>query len=365
MRSAMGAGRGRIARQLLTENILLAVAGGGLGLLFAFGGLDLLVGYAERFTRRAYEVEIDSNVLLFTALASLVTGLLFGTAPAVTERNSTALALTEGASTRPRRSRRLQNMLVVVQVSVAFTVLTGAGLMLRSLWELYQVDPGMDPQEVVALSVHLDRSSYKTTDEVNLFYEEVLARFLETPGVVAAVTAMDAPLGEPHSRLRHISEVDREGVLDGEERVVGLGYFGLVGARLLAGRAFTDQDSATSPGVTVVNETFAELMFPGDNVLGRSLRLCVPDGCWEPVTVVGVTSDISHDGPEFAVKPEVFLLDIQGEERGPFILLRIAGEEDKVLSLASQIVHSVDGNVPVTDVSTSTACSPNAWLGAD
>jgi predicted permease len=353
VRSALGAGRGRLARQLLTENVLLALAGGAVGLVLAYGGMDLLVAYARRFTPRAPEVALDAPVLLFTLVVSVATGLLFGAAPAAAERRSMATTINSVGSTSGRHGRRLQSMLVVVQVAVAFAVLSGAGLMLRSVWALQRTDPGFDTEEVIAFSLALEGPRYRTLDQGSAFFLEIEERLSRVPGVAAVSRVMAVPLGEP---MNHRSRFFQDGsdalLAEAEHRTVGADYFRVMGVRVIEGRGFTTADSLNAPFVAVVNRRFAEEVFPGESAVGRRMVQCFPDSCNPPMTVVGVVDDLRHHGPEADVALEVYRAGLQLDWGGSSVVLRVDGSTDEVVPVIAQVVHSLDPDVPVDDLRT-------------
>jgi len=196
VRAALGAGRVRMFRQLLTESFLLAFIGGGLGLLVSWGGLNLLISFAARFTPRAREIHMDGTVLLFTLAVAVLTSVLSGTAPALAARDTVVDGLKEGGvqSTIGVGRRRLRSLLIVAQVAVSFLLLIGAGLMLRSFQKLQHVDPGFQPENVLTMQIGLDFTKYNTGDKQRAFFESFLDKIQTQSGVKSAAASMMIPL---------------------------------------------------------------------------------------------------------------------------------------------------------------------------
>ena len=357
VRSVLGAGRSRIARQLLTEHVLLAVLGGALGLLLVVVGVDVLASFAARFTMRAREVSLDGPVLLFTLAASVVTGLLFGAAPAAVRCRTLLPALADSsAGTQGRRRRRAHNLLVVGQVAVAFALLNGAGLLLRSLWAVRAQDPGFDMAEVISFRATLEDIRYRGLSTRIDFFDELKARLEDVPGVVVAAQSMEVPLA---SRRHPYVYQESDGSPAGwgpetvaTERRVGVGYFEAIGVKFLAGRDFNASDDADVAARAVVNRTFARQAFPDGAALGRTVQGCVDGDCTPVLTVVGVVDDMLTEGLEQPAPAEVYRpvrqLDWGGEE----VLVRTRGVAAEVMPVIAQVVHSIDPTVPVTDIRT-------------
>ena len=357
VRSVLGAGRSRIARQLLTEHVLLAVLGGALGLLLAVVGVDVLASFAARFTTRAREVSLDGPVLLFTLAASVVTGLLFGAAPAAVRCRTLLPALADSsAGTQGRRRRRAHNLLVVGQVAVAFALLNGAGLLLRSLWAVRAQDPGFDMAEVISFRATLEDIRYRGLSTRIDFFDELKARLEDVPGVVVAAQSMEVPLtSRRHPYVYQESDGSPAGwgpETVATERRVGVGYFEAIGVKFLAGRDFNASDDADVAARAVVNRTFARQAFPDGAALGRTVQGCVDGDCTPVLTVVGVVDDMLTEGLEQPAPAEVYRpvrqLDWGGEE----VLVRTRGVAAEVMPVIAQVVHSIDPTVPVTDIRT-------------
>jgi predicted permease len=293
VRTALGAGRGRLLRQVLTESTMLAAMGGIVGLAMAWASLDMLVAFAARFTPRAAEISIDGTVLIFTLAMSLITGLLFGCIPALTARHDVlpALNLNSGRTTIGRQ--RLRNGLIVAQVAISFVLLIGAGLLARSLVNLQQVDPGFRATNVLTMRLDLNFTKYDTPDKRIGFYRRLLDRLAAEPGVQTAAASATFPLNESGPfNFRFL--IEGKPVPEGTPlptagiRATSPMYFRTMGVPLLRGRVFTDRDDLENPRVLVINDSLARHHWPGEDPVGRRVSF---DGgeTWE--TIVGVVAD--------------------------------------------------------------------------
>jgi predicted permease len=293
VRTALGAGRGRLLRQVLTESTMLAIAGGVVGLALAWASLDLLVTFASRFTPRASEIAIDSTVLLFSLTMSVMTGLLFGCVPVLTARRDVLPALHVGSPRTTSSRQRLRSGLIVAQVAISFVLLIGAGLMTRSLVNLQRVDPGFRAANILTMRVDLNFTKYDTPAKRVDFYERLLDRLSAEPGVESVAASATFPLNEtgPFSfRFR----IEGKPVPEGSPlptagiRAASPTYFSAMGIPVLRGRTFSERDDRQNPRVLVINDSLARHHWPGDDPVGRRVSF---DGgeTWE--TVVGVVAD--------------------------------------------------------------------------
>jgi putative ABC transport system permease protein len=263
LRSALGADRTRLLRQLLTEGGLLALAGGVLGLALAASGIHLLAAFAARFTARAGEIAVDGPVLAFTLGVSLLTGLAFGALPAIPGRLNLVGALKEGGTTTSGAgSMRVRAALVVAQVGVSVVLLIGAGLMLRSVQALQRVDPGFNPENVLTMTLDLNWSIYTTNDRVLAFHRELHSRLADQPGVVATASSLGFPL-RAHSpygfefMIEGRPAAEGAALPQGDFRAVSPGYFRALDVPLVSGKLFTEADGPGAPEVAVVNQSLA------------------------------------------------------------------------------------------------------------
>ena len=300
VRAALGAGRARIARQLLTESVLLALAGGTLGTLFAYWLVPTLLSFTPPGFVLEDDVRIDGTVLIATLTTAILTGLLFGIAPvlSITRRGLVdAFKDGSGRTTSGRHSGALRGALVVGQVALCMLLLVGAGLLTRTFLTLRAIDPGFDPRGVLAAGMSMQGNRYSNPDELNRFYDEGLERIRRIPGVrSAAVTS-----GLPIARALNLN-VD---VLDWPEtgkrpedvvtdwRYVTAGYFEAMRIPIVAGRPFTDRDVKGALPVVIVSEEFARRLFKGTSALGRHVRVFDADGAMQ---IVGIARDLKEGG---------------------------------------------------------------------
>jgi putative ABC transport system permease protein len=353
VRTALGAGRGRLVRQLLTESTLLAVAGGALGLVLAAVSHGLLVSLAARFTPRAFEIRIDGGVLLFTLLASIVTGLAAGALPLLRRREmSSGLQAGLWAGGTAPSGQRLRGAMIVLQLALSFTLLIGAGLMLRSLLQLERVAPGYASSAVLTSHLSLDFSRYMDAPRRLAFADAVLERVGAQPGIRAAALASSFPLSDvafsQTLRVEHRAAEPGEAAPKVDLRVVTAGYFQTLGIPLLAGRLFTPGDDPKAAEVVLVNQTLARRLWAGRDPLGARLSFADNGNHWR--TVVGVVGDVREHGLEqeadaeaYVPLPQLPLLAMTLLVRGE---LSAAGLEREV----RQAVHQVDPDQPVAEV---------------
>jgi predicted permease len=314
VRSALGATRARLVRQLLTETVLLSLAGGVLGLELAYPTLSLLVKFAARFTTRANEVRIDGVVLAFALGVSVLSGLLFGFAPALSsrERVSDALKQGSGQATSSLGRQRLRAGLVVVQIAVSFVLLIGAGLMIRSFEKLLSVDPGFSADRVLTLNLSPNFSRYTQPAQFVALGDNVLRSVRAVGGVESAALASNFPFSPlalttgPGSVTFDIEgRLASSGDLHPKVDTTGVspGYFETIRQPLLRGRTFTDHDDASAMKVAIINQSMAFHRFASEDPLGK--RISFDSGkTW--ITIAGVVGDAREYGLERAVGDEVY-----------------------------------------------------------
>jgi len=355
VRTALGAGRGRLARQLLTESTLLALTGGLLGLLLAAGALRLLVAFVTRFTPRAGEISIDGTVLLFTLAVSLVTGLVFGALPALS-RTTPADALKEGGDRAGTGGAglRLRNGLLVGQLALSFMLLIGAGLMLRSLLKLQQVDPGFHTGQVLTAGIDLNWSRYDSEEKRLDFYRHLLPRLAALPGVTEVAFGSTFPLNDSQPWTNSL-RIESRPLPAGQTaprvdmRVASPEYFTTLGIPLLSGRLFTAEDDAKTTQVAVVNRAMARRFWGSQDPIGQ--RLSFDAGkTWK--TVVGVIGDVKQYGLNHAPSEEVYRPLAQVPLLGGHVLLRTAGRPQALESGLRDAVRAIDAEQPVYAVRT-------------
>jgi predicted permease len=372
IRLALGAGRGRLVRQLLTESMLLAIAGGLGGVLLALWATDLLSALRPERTAswgiRSSELldlsslAVDGRVLAFAFALSLVTGLLFGLLPAIgASRPSLTDALKEGLSGRSRSlgsGRRLtgRGVLVAAEVAMALVLLIGAGLLVRSFALRQGVDMGFDPRNILTLRMDPAEGDY-TRATAPRMHQAVMERLAALPGVVAVSVDKCTPLSSAcnGSVVTRIDE--KEFRLDATDAVIGVHFIGtdhlrVLGVPLLRGRTFTLQDRQGSPRVVLINEAAARKWWPGQDPVGR--RMSVGIGYFRDSTaeVVGVIGNVNYGAIEAGPEPAVFIPNLQYSSPGTFILIRTVGDPSGLVSAVRREVLAVDASLPVFSVRT-------------
>ncbi len=355
LRSALGAGRGRLARQLLTESVVVAVLGGLLGLAVAAAGRKMLVLFAARFTPRAAEIVVDGPVLLFTLAVSLVAGVGLGLIPALSSRRSLVSALQNGrdpAATVPGRVR-MRNVLIVGQVAVSFVLLAGAGLMLRTLWKLQQIDPGYKTERVLTSRLDLNFTRYREREKQLDFLDRLLTKLSAEPGVASAALAGRFPLteGGPSSgrfRIEGREAATPEALPRADFQRVSADYFKTIGVPILKGRALTAADRTNAPDSAVINKTMASHVFPGEDPIGRRIGV---DGN-EPgevrwLTIVGVSGDVRQYGLARLPIDQIYLSILQFPGLSTACLVRTTAEPMALTKTVREAVHSIGPEQPV------------------
>jgi putative ABC transport system permease protein len=347
VRLALGAGRGRVVRQLLTESLLLSFLGGLGGLLLAHWSCALLQPLAAG-APAVRDVSIDGRVLGVTFLVVALTGVIFGLAPALAcAQPAPHEALKEGSRqvSHGRRHRRLREGLVVLQFASALVLLIGAGLLAKSFVSLLGVNPGFRPDRVLGLTIELNAAKYPDARSQAAYFQHVLERLRALPGV-EAVGANVSPPFCPFMRFVFSFRSQREGAPASKPEPVSSGivspdYFRALGIPLRAGRVFTDQDRQGALPVVVVNETFARSHFPNENAVGRRF----PWGAGE-ATIVGVVGDVRQDLSQ-APLPHVYESYLQSGTSRMSLLIRTAGNPMALAGLVRQIIASVDPDQPI------------------
>jgi predicted permease len=354
VRAALGANRVRLIRQLLTESTLLSVAGGALGLLLASGCVELLVRFVGRFTTRAAEVRISTEVLLFTLGISVLTGLIFGSIPALAQRLNLVTSLKEGSANATVKAGgvRLRNVLVAGQVALSFVLLIGAGLMVRSFIKLQQVNAGYNPENVLTANVPLNFSKYNNQETLT-FFDRVMRKLEATPGILAVGVNNGAPLapGMPMNTTfivegRPVNE--REALPSTDVEFVSPGSMQLLGIPLISGRFFTPHDNADSPEVAIISRSLAQHFFPNEDPLDK--RIYADNGkTW--VKVVGVVGDVKYYGLDQETKDTAYVSFAQ-TPMGSTLLVKTAGNPMNYAQQVREAVLSVDPEQPVNGIQT-------------
>jgi putative ABC transport system permease protein len=354
VRAALGAGRGRLVRQFLSESVLLALIGGGAGLLLASASLRPLVALSPVEVAALREVSLDTGVLAFTLAVSVLTGLLFGLVPALkVSRPEVTRLLKEGArGSGGPGGRRFRALLVTAETGLALVLLVGAGLMLRSLWHLGDVPPGFEPKNLLTARIHL-AGTYAKPEQRSAFFQRLVGEAAALPGVQGAAITTTLPLAEEN--ITDIFTVEGRPAPPGEismanSRMITPDYFGAMKIPLLAGRAFTDADDAAAPPVTVVSESLARRYWPGQDAVGKRVRKGGPtsDSPW--ITVVGVVGDVKDTGLDLDPGPTWYRPFAQNAWFGANLVVRTAGAPLDAVPSVRSAVRAIDPGQAVFDV---------------
>ncbi|HJR60431.1 MAG TPA: ABC transporter permease [Vicinamibacterales bacterium] len=355
VRLALGAGRARLARQLLTESSILACAGGSLGLLVAWASLDLLAAFAARFTPRVIDPALDGGVLVFTLVLTLIAGLLFGIVPALSAKPTVTTALMEGSAQSGDgvQAGRIRSALVITQVAVCFALLVGAGLLLENVRRLASVDLGYRADRVLTAEVYGNWSQQTSDEDLRRFYAALLDRLRAIPGIISAAITNGVPLtelvpGERPVRIDgHVRAEPTQFPL-ADQSVASDGYFETLGIPLVAGRLFTPADHQGAPSVAVINQSMARLWGRQDP-LGTRFQ---PVGSDQWITVIGVVADVRQYSMERAGLAQYYTPFLQTPGIAGRILLRTDGEPLSFAAALKAAVYSVHPDVPVEAIQT-------------
>ena len=357
LRAALGAGRGRIAAQLLSESVLLALGGGGLGLLLAACAVYVLAHAGPASVPRLAQAALDPRVFAFALGVSLATGILFGLAPAMQgSGRSLSTALNEGGrgGTAGRAGRRVRNALAITEVALAVVVLIGAGLLIRSFIRLRAVDPGFQPARVLTVRVPLAGGRNAAGERRVAFFKQMTDRIATLPGVRAVGAVNILPL--TGLGVGATFAVDGRPAPSAEQRPLGLmrsvtpAYFGAMGIPLLAGRPLADSDTALSPPVIVVNQTLARRFWPGASAIGG--RLAVDQLGGRVAEIVGVVGDVKPDRMDAGEWPTLYHSYPQAPAAAMTLVVRTAGAPLRLASAVASEVRQLDPDQPVADVRT-------------
>jgi putative ABC transport system permease protein len=352
LREALGAERGRLVRQLLTESAFLSLLGGALGLLLAASAMSLLTAFVGRFTSRTGEIAIDGWVLGFTSAVSIAAGVAFGTVPAVMSRINLGAAMRAGHDVETGVRQRLQRGLIVAQVSVAMVLLTGAGLLLTSFYRLQSVDPGYQSDNVVAAEAFVTFARYDRLDQFIGAYQSIVARLEAEPDVIAAAVTSAVPLAATEPQRVRLRIEGRPGppneLAIANIAVATPGYFRALGIPVKEGRGFNDNDTAEAPPVAIINEASRQRW--GDAVaLGSRISF---DGGTTWRTVVGIAGDVRQSSLDRDSQPLLYVPLAQGPAINGRIVVRTAGDTAAAAAAIMRAVHAVDPDLPVENITT-------------
>jgi predicted permease len=354
VRSALGAARHRLVRQLLTESVVLAVAGGITGLLLAMWALDSLVTLNPEGIQRLDTVRIDRTVLAFAAGIAMLTAFIFGILPALqTTRSSLASTLKEGGRSLAHAGRRTRGALIVAEVALAVTLLAGAGLLIKSFLRLQAVDPGFEPEQVLTFELDVPDIRYKEDDDKTRFFKNAIDRFAALPGVRSAGGVIVLPLRGSFNLSFTVNgwpppKPGQEPTL--ETRVATPGYFQTVGIPLVKGRLFTAQDDERAPQVALISESAAKKFFPNEDPIGRKIRLGWGRGKDKPNVggeIVGIVGDVRQLGLDVPFEPEIYVPHAQVANNSLEIVLRTDVPPATLASVVRGEVRRLDPDLPI------------------
>ena len=359
VRAALGAGRARIARQMLTESALLSLAGGALGILLGIVLTRALLPLGELIIPRVSEIQVDTRVMLFALAVSLVAGLLFGIAPALQVSGTNLVEpLRDDQRAGAGRSRRtLQRTLVVAEIAMALMLSVGAGLLIRSLVRLQHVDLGFEASNLLTFQLSLPDARYKDENASRAFYERLLERLRTVPGVQQAATAVSLPPDQVTVTDGFTAEGQRYAVGDaapvGTLMIVSDSYFSELGIPLVRGRLFDSQDRDGAAGVVIVNRTLADRYYPNGDAVGRRFRIGGPErpkNSW--MRVVGIVGDVKYSGLAEPPDPAFYLPFQQNSWSGQYVVVRTALPPASVIGPVRDAVWSIDRELPIARIRT-------------
>ena len=352
LRTALGASRFRIVRQMITESLLLSIIGGALGAVLATWGVELLVKLSEGTLPPTAKVKIDTTVLAFTFLISVVTGLLFGLVPALrTLKVNLIDSLKEGVRGGAEGSlrNRTRSLLVVLESAVAVMLLIGAGLLIRSLIELQRVDPGFDANNVLTLRLDLTRKKYDTPEKASSFFHELETRLSSLPGVQAVGFVTELPLSGQLSDIPFTVEgrppVRPDQQFDADFRLVNEKYFSALHIPLLRGRNFTEQEIRQSAKVLIVSQQLVDTVFPNEEALGKRLINMMSN---EPYEIVGIVGDIRHNSLAAPPFPTMYFPTWNNGREN--LVIRTQADPLSIVGSVRKEVQALDPDQPIADV---------------
>ena len=358
IRTALGAGRWRVVRQLLTESVVLAMAGGALGLLIAIWSLDALRWLSPGNIPRLENIRVDGRVLAFTFGAALLTGILFGLVPAHRgSRVSLSEALKEGGrSLVGGGSRRLRNLLVIAETALSLVLLIGAGLLIRSFVLVQQVEPGFDAKNVLSMRMSVVGTGYAEQPRRLIFYEQLSERIRHLPGVESVGSTAWLPLtggvGWGSITIEGYDPASGQSMIQADFRIASVGYFETMKIRLINGRFFTDQDTSDSMGVVIIDENMARTYWPDADPVGKRLKTgdANSDAPW--LTVVGVVANVKQYALDTNSRVAFYWPHQQAPASYMYVTVRTAGDPESQVAAVTDAARSIDGNVTVYDVKT-------------
>jgi predicted permease len=356
IRTALGASRLRVSRLLLTESLMLSLAGGCLGLLLALWGTEALMALAPDNIPRLNEVGVDARVFGFTLAISFVTGIVFGLIPALqASKPNLNETLKEGSrgSMGSSAGKRTRSVLVAVEVALSLVLLIGAGLMIKSFLRLQQMNLGFNPDNVLTVDLTLSSSKYPEDRQQAAFFQEALERLQSLTGVKSAGASTGLPLtltisgSDFRIEGRPEPEAGKEMIIN--TRSVSPGYFGTLGIALIKGRDFSDRDKSDAPKAAIINEDLALIYFPNEDPIGR--RITFDDGTsW--ISIVGIIGDVKQLGLDSSAKPEVYFPYLQVASPSMSLVVRTASNPLSLAAAVKSQIQAIDKDLPIDNAKT-------------
>jgi len=349
IRTALGASRWRVIRQLLTESVLLALAGGAVGLLLALWGTDLLLALAPEDLPRVKDVALDGRVIAFTLLVTCLTGVIFGLVPALqASRPNLNETLKEGGRGTTGGHHRVRGSLVITEVALALMLLVGAGLLIRSFYRLQQVNPGFNTRNAMAVTVSLPGKKYPQPDQTAAFYTQLIERVSGLPGVAATGATQALPVQGDY--LLGFNIQGRAPDAPGEDKSTNYysvtpDYFKAMGIPLIRGRVFTDQDRKDSMRVAIINEEMAKKYFPDEDPIGKGIN--VTNGPETFREIVGIVGDVKQYGPAQPTTVQTYEPFLQNPFSGMTLVVRTEGNPTALTSAIRSQVLAIDKDQPI------------------
>jgi putative ABC transport system permease protein len=354
IRQALGAGRRRLIRQLLVESLLLAILGGGLGLLLAFWGSDAIVALCLSELPRAHEIAIDNRALIFTVALSFLTGILFGLVPALQasriDLNESLKEGSKGATAGVHRNR-FRSLLVAAEIALSLVLLIGAGLLIKSFYRLANVNPGFQADNLLTVNLSLPFAKYREPEKRTAFFEQVIEKLQAIPGVQAVGATTNLPLSGSNNNITFIIEGRAAALLSEEPaanwRAVGPDYFTTMGMTLQNGRDFTNRDRQGTPEVILINEAMAERYWPGESAIGKRIIIYDSDTPRPWREIIGVVSNIRHFNLKKEPEPEMYVPHLQRPQSSMTLVSRLTTNQPSVMAAVREAVLAVDKDQPV------------------
>jgi predicted permease len=357
VRTAIGAGRWRVVRQLLTESVLLSTVGGALGLLLAVWGLALLRWLNPGDVPRLEAIGIDNRVLAFTTAVAMLTGVLFGLAPALRSSSvNLCETIKEGGRSLVGGHHRLRDLLVVAEIALSLVLLIGAGLLIRSFTRVQQVEPGFEPQNVLSMRMALVGQAYAEEARRVNFYQQLWERIRRLPGVEAAGGVSELPLaggiGWGNITIEGYDASSGQSVIQADGRSASVGYFETMKISLIRGRFFAEQDTKESQPVVIVDENMARTYWPNADPIGKRLKFGGANSQNPWMTVVGVVANVKHYALDTDSRVALYTPHLQSGAGSLSIAVRTTADPLSIAAAVTRESRALDPNLPLYDVKT-------------